>query len=215
MRTLAWVLLLACSVSPCLASSPDNVGERTVAFVGKLVSIRELPDPCEGEPEPTDGTLGCISMDEGYEATYEIDEVLMGHASSKTVTFYVADHYGFPRFAQYNHALLFVAQDKEGWYLHKYQGFPVFATADAGWATCGVADGTKEWSASVRPLAFLAALRSVGESSEAGIDATFDGWPVEVSGGEVRCTAGIPVRELYELVRTGVMAARKVSLPKL
>ena len=68
----------------------------------------------------------------------------------------------------------------------------------------------------MRPVAFATPLRSVGQSSAEGIHEALRHVPIEVQGGQVHCTGGIPVRDLYELVRTGeVMDELNVKLPPL
>lgn len=196
------------------AAKPQEPG--TVAFVGKLVSIQEVPDPCRNQTVRKGAAqVSCLFGDATYEATYEVVDVLAGSPGWTSQTFFIGDHYGFPDFAEYRHALLFVAKDQEGWYVHRDQGYAVFPTADSSWASCGAFE-MDEWMPDMRPIAFAAPLRSVGESSAEGIHEALRHVPIEIDGGQVHCTGGIPVRKLYELVRTGdVMAELKVELPPL
>ena len=47
----AWSLVLFLLLSPWASAQVEDTEEayKTVAFVGRLISIRPLPDPCEGE----------------------------------------------------------------------------------------------------------------------------------------------------------------------
>jgi hypothetical protein len=110
-----------------------------VAFIGRFEAIKERPDPCEGEGVNEKGKeTVCIFTDELYKATYTVKQVIFGKiAPGSMITFNVADHYGFPDFARFKTALLFVRLNAGNPYLEKYQGFQVHETALGHWATCG------------------------------------------------------------------------------
>jgi hypothetical protein len=199
--------------------APTNI----VAFVGKLINIEERKSDCAVEQnqaadDDEEGKeLRCIAFDSLWRARYEVVEVLSGVPREQVLAFDVADHYGFPQFARYHHALLFVAQDPDGDYLLKYQGFEVFPTSTGAWASCGDPDAerTGEPSRAMRPLTFPQAHADVALFSAAGIARDYPSDMYRVEGHLVYCTHGVLLRDLYEQVRTGVLAARGMTLPPL
>lgn len=211
---LAWALLTVASplpAAPAAGSAPE-----ILAVVGRLISIKRLPNPCErknGSTEPA-----CIMLDGLYEAKYEILSVLSGTTHGPEISFRIADHYGFPRFAHYRDALLFVTIGTDGNVLQKYQGYAMHRTTNDSWATCG--DPYNEFfgdpEQGVLPIDFADDLGIVGDFSEEGIRERFpEAKHLDLSGGHIRCRRGIPVPDLYEKVRSGVMAARGIAIPAL
>jgi hypothetical protein len=218
MSRSAWFALLLAMAPLCAAPCAAQPQPEIVAMVGRLVSIKELPNPCESRKAPADPSSTCIFLDALYEAKYEVTEVLSGHAGGPEITFRIADHYGFPRFAHYRNALLFISLGSEGNYLEKYQGYPVHRTTGGTWASCG--DPYNEFAdkpaRGLQTIDFADDLGIVGDFSEEGMRERFpDVKYLDVSGGRIRCRRGIPLTELYERVRTGVLAARGFSLPAL
>lgn len=188
----------------------------TVVFVGRLVSIEELPDPCEGDED-------CISIDALYRARYEVVRPIVGSFAQRQVTIDIADHYGFPPFARYQHALLVVGlHDARPW-LHKYQGIAVHRTVEGEWASCGEVefkDKGEAPSAHIKPLRFEREIAGIGDLSEAGWRETLFGWRTardqldhRIEGGKVWCTRGVELPDIYETMRSGALRARGVALP--
>lgn len=216
-RGLAMLLLLA--VGALASAAEDETTVETLVFVGELVSIEPMPDPCEEEARRT-GTLGCISMDALYRATYRVVMPVVGQSAGE-VTMGIADHYGFPGFAFFPHALLFVGAYKDGPWLHKYQGIPMHRTSDGQWAACGEVDHRgvdKALSNRAKPLAFERSVAARKGFSKEGWERLLPMWKEQrdtyrIERGQVHCLKGIPLSETYEIVRQGVMAAREVPLP--
>lgn len=211
---LVWVLLTL--ASPLPAAPTAGSGPEILAVVGHLVSIRRLPNPCERGNDSAQPD--CIMLDALYEAKYEIRTVLSGTTPGPEISFRIADHYGFPRFAHYRDALLFVTIDTGGNFLQKYQGYAVHRTANGSWATCG--DPYNEFfgdpGQGVRPIDFADDLGIVGDFSEEGLRERFpEAKHLDVSNGRIRCRRGIPLPDLYERVRSGVLAARGIAIPAL
>lgn len=210
------LLLLPMPLVPTLyAAEPQP---QVVAMVGRLVSIKELPNPCERVKDSADSSSTCIFLDGLYEAKYEVLQVLSGEADGPEITFRIADHYGFPRFAHYRNALLFIDLDPEGNYLEKYQGYPVHRTTTGSWASCGdpYNEFANEPARGLQTIEFADDLGVVGDFSEEGVKERFpDTRYLDLSNGRIRCRRGLPIADLYEKVRTGVMAARGRSLPAL
>lgn len=127
---LAWLALLSL---PSLRSAAEPAVEdipasRLVAFVGRLESIAEnKADPCAGDPT-------CVMLDVIYDASYTVLEPLQGRIERGPVRFRIFDHSGFPGFARYRHALLFVLMTDKSAVLVKYQGFEMQPLAQAAGA---------------------------------------------------------------------------------
>ncbi|MCH2091812.1 MAG: hypothetical protein MK141_09610 [Pseudoxanthomonas sp.] len=205
---------------PAVAEPADERTVETLVFVGELVSMEPMPDPCEEERKRT-GTPGCIFMDDLYRARYRVVQPVAGTTANTEVTFQVADHYGFPAFANTPHALLFVAVTDDGNWLHKYQGVPMHRTTNGQWAACGEVDyrGVDEaLSHRAKPLTFaepVARRDAVPREAWKRMQSWWKERPdtYRIKDGQVRCLKGIPVQEAYEIVRQGVMKAREVPLP--
>ena len=206
------------------SESPDL---QVVSFIGRIVSIVELPDPCATDSEQSDESADsdsiCVSMNVYFEATYDIVDVISGEIGATPITFNIADHYGFPGFAEYQHALLFVHVSPEGNWLEKYQGFPVHRTLDGSWASCGNPYDDRFYEGTPRHLqriSFMRSLGTVGDYSKYGVEKRFgcrfgDDSYLTISEGQVWCQTGIYFFDLYELIRSGVMSARGIQLPAL
>ncbi len=210
---LRWIALTAVLYAAAVSEARAEAPVDTFVFIGERVSVERMADPCAVEP---DEELRCITMDELFTARYRIVQPIVGTHTADTIEFRVADHYGFPPFARFKHALLFVAM-AEPPYLHKYQAVPLHRTADGRWASCG--DIRRNWedpkSPEVRPLQFPRPIARWSELPEISQQAYRSGelphW--RVSGDEVRCTEGMYVEDVYRVVRDGVMRAREVPLP--
>lgn len=200
--------------APAAAVGPQPV--ETFVFVGERISIEEAPDPCEQEFEKT-GERGCISMDSLYAARYRVLEPIAGAYPNAEVGFSVADHYGFPAFARFRSALLFVALSDEGPWLHKYQAVPVHRTVDGQWASCGDIrrDPAGKPSPQLRTLRFRREIALESDLSEHMLASYRAGdqphW--RIANGRVWCSQGMLLEDVYEVVRSGVMQARGIPLP--
>ena len=225
---LAWRLCaaLALGVMGSMHAAAADIGPdsgavaRTVVFVGERLSIGPMPDPCDEAFRKT-GLLECISMDSLYRTTFRVVLPVVGEAMGEEMTFSVADHYGFPYFARFDHALLFVEVGEDGAWLHKYQAVPMHRTGDGRWAACG----DMRYRSDVNPLIALArpmtlarpilTLRDLDPDVRDRLSSRWKDAPdtYRVSRGQVHCLKGVLVEEVYGIVREGVMAAREVSLP--
>lgn len=205
---------------PAAAEPADEHTVETLVFVGELISMEPMANPCEEESKRT-GTLSCISMDELYRARYSVVQPVAGTTANTEVTFQVADHYGFPAFANTPHALLFVAVTDDGNWLHKYQGVPMHRTEDGEWAACGEVDQRRvddALSPRAKPLTFAEPIARRDAVPPDAWKRMLPWWKehadtYRITDGQVRCLKGIPVQEAYEIVRQGVMKAREVPLP--
>lgn len=217
---LIGMLALFGAVLPAVAEPADERAVETLVFVGELISMEPMANPCDEENKRT-GTLSCIIMDELYRARYRVVQPVAGTTANKEVTLQVADHYGFPAFANTPHALLFVAVTDDGNWLHKYQGIPMHRTTDGQWAACGEVDYRNVDNAlshRAKPLTFaepIARRDAVSREAWKRMQSWWKERPdtYRIKDGQVRCLKGIPVQEAYEIVRQGVMKARGVPLP--
>ena len=208
------------AVPPAVAEPTDERTVETLVFVGELISMEPMANPCEEESKRT-GTLSCIIMDELYRARYRVVQPVAGTKADTEVTFQVADHYGFPAFANTPHALLFVAVTDDGNWLHKYQGIPMHRTTDGRWAACGEVDHRRvddALSPRAKPLKFAEPIARHDAVAPDAWKRMLPWWKehadtYRITDGQVRCLKGIPVQEAYEIVRQGVMKAREVPLP--
>ena len=217
-RILLAVAFAVTLLAVARAAEPDDTDALadTVVFVGRLLALEELPDPCEGDED-------CISMDSLWRARYEVVQPISGRFDEREIRFDIADHYGFPPFARYQHALLFVARSGDNRWLHKYQGVAMHRTADGQWASCGeiaYRDAGEPPSPHLKPLRFAREIAGMGELSEAGWRETLREWrtsrdslDLRIEGDKIWCTRGIALPDVYETMRNGALRARGVSLP--
>ena len=196
------------------APSVHARGAELVALIGRFDAIEELPNPCESEPRSVneDGLENvCISMDALFKATYTIKQVISGNiATGTTFTFKVADHYGFPDFARFKNALLFVQLNDGDSYLEKYQGFQVHETALGSWASCGYPRGADTENGELERVTFAneIAFGSIGELNTEGVAQEFPSPVYENRNGLVRCVKGWSIERLVSYVTEGVLKAR-------
>ncbi len=214
MRTWCWVMMFLL-FSPCALAQAEEAQEEyeTVAFVGRLISIRPLPPACEGEPQREDRI--CISFDAIFLARYEIVDMVAGHLSVNEIDIRVADHYGFPQFARHPHALLFVAVGRDAFDLHKYQGYGVYRTASNAWASCGDPLYRNQYYDPPQPTEqiFMEDFGPASKRKKLVADGVFLKGDLVAVAGRLRCLKGQPLSTIYEETRTGVMKARGIELP--
>ncbi len=220
----AALLLLAILSAGVKGAEQTEQTVATFVFVGELISIEKLPDPCQKEQKET-GVLSCVTMDALYRAKYGVVLPVAGAYSHAEITFDVADHYGFPPFAYFKNALLFVGLYDDGPWLHKYQAIAVHRTTDGQWASCGEVKYRKESDPTpsmLHDLQFESEIESAGNASDPEWIELVSRWKkskqqgdYEVKSGKIRCKRGILLPDAYDIVRDGVMKARGVPLPAL
>ncbi|HEY4287445.1 MAG TPA: hypothetical protein VGN00_10150 [Puia sp.] len=74
-------------------------------------------------------------MDYGFTARYKVLMPVYGFYTGDTISSTAYDHYGWPGFAAYQHALLFVSEEHGKYYHEKYQFFDVYPTRNGRWAS--------------------------------------------------------------------------------
>ena len=128
LRCTVCASIMACAIaavmSNALAEEKLNAERDLIIFVGKRLSV-------------TAQTNTPDSLDLKFEARYRVLKMVFGHYDGPEITFTVYDHRGFPAFARYDTALMFVSRHEGELYHEKYQFIPVYPTVDGRWAGCG------------------------------------------------------------------------------
>lgn len=111
--------------TPLIAKDSTNEIERNnklFAFVGEKMDVKAEPGGKE------------YSLNNEFTAWYKVVQSVYGKYDSNRIQFTVYDHGGWPEFAKYKNALLFVSEDS-GRYIHeKYMYYDVYKTKSGRWA---------------------------------------------------------------------------------
>ena len=110
------------------------------AFIGKKISVEKV----ERDTALTEKFIGLdgdtvvqkvIPFDQKFEVKYQVLENVFNELETDTVSFFVYDHYGRPKFENHENALLYISvdQEDENYYLQKYQYDPVKKTEKGNW----------------------------------------------------------------------------------
>ncbi len=198
------------------ANTQDKV--ETVVFVGRLISIQEVPWeslPSTYKADPY-SYWGLVKRDHVYNARYEILQMVSGQIDALEASVRIWSHYGFPIFALHPEALLFVRRRDADYTLHKYQGFSVHRTMGGGWAHCGDFEYRRPGEAApaaLRPLRFA---EDFGPADQLATDERRRKFAEEsflVENDRIVCPRGLALADFYEAVRSGVMKSRGIDLP--
>ncbi len=175
-------------------------------FVGEKIEVVEIL--------PTDGEMW---LDQGFNAKYRVVESVYGEFDGGVIEFRVWDHYGYPRFAKFPHALLFVSRHEGSLYHEKYRYYTVHQTIDGRWAACGdpyarVPVHRKPFDP--KPLPFSEPVTfSLNNYRKEWVDAFFVPPYFEIVDGKAVCKMGAYVDELFQIERDGVLKAWGVGQP--
>ena len=90
-------------------------------FIGEKIDVTPIPH------KPG-------NFDNGIKAKYKILQPVYGSYDKDVIEFEAYDHYGTPKFAEYNTVLLFVSEYKGKYYQEKYAFEPLAKTKDGRWA---------------------------------------------------------------------------------
>lgn len=193
------------------------------AFVGQQVKVEEFQptDDCTPKPnapKPPDGVEKvCVVMNAAFHAEYRVLQPVYGQYDGDMIRFDAFDHYGRPRFAQYEHALLFVYRADDGRWIHeKYQYFPVYETVAGGWAGCGSADRfeapQRRGPSTAQPIAFK---QPVVDSLQGVPAERLDDWyPATdwlITPAGATCLRGSPLAALFAARKPQFLKAHGVS----
>lgn len=211
------VTIIAAAVSVVKPSFCFGAEKTPTAFVGSFVEIENIK--CESD-DTTDAETGeavvVLCMDALFQATYRVEKVLEGKlVTGSEVTFTVADHYGFPKFAEQKRALIFLEQHGGSYYHIKYQWVPAYRTSEGDFAQCGCdsEDENQDFQeipassfADCRLLSFSPAVtQDLTHSSQYVIDKLRAGLDYKVQGNHAECVRGILVKDAYKRLRPELM----------
>ncbi len=101
----------------------DVSNDKYLVFVGEKISVDPVI-PIHGEAK----------FDLQFTAKYRVLEKIYGDYDSEFIEFNVFDHHGFPSFAKYEHALIYIVIHNGKYYHAKYMYSPLFETVDGKWA---------------------------------------------------------------------------------
>lgn len=171
-------------------------------FVGEKIAVTEF--------FPPDGEMW---MDQGFDVRYRIIEEVFGEFDGGIIEFKAFDHYGFPPFAKYKHALLFVSKEKGKLYHEKYVFFDVYKTLDGRWASCGDpylhAGEYHRKPFTPKQLDFPSPIVfDRRDLTEKQFQKIYFPPFFEVDGKNATCKMGAYVDELFMIERNGVLRAR-------
>ena len=179
------------------------------SFVGEKINLEDfIPLRCKLPLS--------VCLDSAFIAKYKILEKVYGDHSGTEIKFIVFDHYGVPRFSEYDQVLLFVSTYKGKNYHEKYQFYPVHKTTDGDWAYCG--DPYGENYPHPKPvipqkLEFTHPIK-YPISDEADIALLNEKIPTQyffIEDRNIVCTGyGIKVADLFEIKKQGVLKARGI-----
>ncbi|MET4727613.1 hypothetical protein ABIE09_001417 [Lysobacter enzymogenes] len=202
-KTNGWVAALALTLAFGAARAGEE--ENLLVFVGEKISVAQF------EPELPPNTL---MMDGAFKARFRVVKVIYGRYDGEVIEFDAYDHYGVPPFAAYDHSLLFVSRDGEGFVQQKYQYFPVFRTRDGEWNGCGPTGPriVEEWRGVVatHPARFAEdAYIPLPHDRPRGRDRQWYARPhFRIEGDRAYCLTGSSLGDLFELKKRTVLKAR-------
>jgi hypothetical protein len=209
--------LIVAVAAAVTAATPGFAAEQTpTAFVGSLVEIAKID--CESD-ETVDAKTGHVAiivcMDEMFRATYRVEQVLEGKlVAGLNVTFSVADHFGFPRFAEQKRALIYLGEHEGSYYHIKYKWGEAYRTTDGDFARCGCdeepdAQDLEEApgsSSDCRVLSFSPAVtRDLTHASRYFIDNLRAALDYKIQGNHAECVRGLLVEDVYKRRRPDLM----------
>jgi len=200
------------------ASGPQAAGTQLFAFVGQKISVDEFKAPSKCPQlveEKPDGTATvCFEIpNAAFHAQYRVLQPVHGQYDGPVIRFDAFDHYGRPRFAQYEHVLLFVSKAEDGRWVHvKYQYFPVYETVNGGWAGCGSADRfeapQRRGPSTAQPIAFKQpVVESLQGVKAEGLNDWYPATDWLITPQGATCLRGTPLAQLLE-AKTRVLKAR-------
>lgn len=111
------------------------------AFIGQKISVEEL----ERDSNATEKFVGLnsdtvvqkvIYFDQGFTAKYKVERPVFNNLNQDTITFLVFDHYGRPKFENYEYVMLYLLKSETDnkFYHQKYQYDPVKKNENGIWS---------------------------------------------------------------------------------
>ena len=205
------IILLVLSNTSCAATGQIESTNNLFAFVGEQVDIKEVDN--DG-PIKEDGDVITISLDSEFKAKYKILEPVFGkYGGGEIIEFTAFDHYGFPDFAKFKTALIFVSEHDGDIYHQKYQFYDVYMTKSGRWAACGEPDDYINID-DPKPLENITFKPPVYEdlthTSDIYANKLYEEPIYEIQGNKAVCKQGVFVDELFRIKKETVLKARGV-----
>jgi hypothetical protein len=168
-----------------------------LAFVGKRLAVEEL---------------GSNDFNEVFHARYQVLQVIYGDYPDAAIEFEAEDHYGFPKFAEYETALLYVVRLDGKYYHEQYLFDDVYPTTDGRWAGCGDPyrsepdDEPKVLTPHVTN--YLPVVLPWKTFDPAKTRKLYPGKDFTRRNNVLKCRRGVYSEELFEIRRHGALATR-------
>lgn len=111
------------------------------AFIGQKISVEDL----ERDTDATETIIGLngdtvvqklIYFDQGFKASYKVERPVFNNLNQDTVNFIAFDHYGRPKFENYDYVILYLSRSEKDnkLYHQKYQYDPVRKNDNGTWS---------------------------------------------------------------------------------
>ena len=117
----------------------ENKEVNLFAFIGKKISVDEFKRDSNAVEKfvGLDGDTVIQKknyFDKRFKAKYKIEKLLFNRFKNDTISFLVYDHYGRPKFEEYEYAIMYISKSKENnYYLQKYMYDPVKKNEKGAW----------------------------------------------------------------------------------
>jgi hypothetical protein len=191
------------SYIPCNDSFPEHF-----VFVGKKISVSRAEEKyyCD-----------VYTMDSKFEAEYKIIESVYGKLAKDTLKFVVYDHYGRPRFSNYEYALLFVSRYCDKMVHQKYQYYPLYKTDNNKWASPYSAFDYSRIDSTIKIKPELIKFQEpvyfdITKWNKDMIEKEYPAPYYKIENGKAIALYGNYVPELLELKKQTVLKARGIKL---
>lgn len=141
---LILIILIGCKSTKVGQESEFKMEDDSVnlyAFIGEKISVIEF-NPNENTTRiEIDSITGdtiqkmSVGLDYGFKIKYKVVKNVFNDLKTDTIEFVAYDHYGRPKFENYENVILYISLNKKkGHYYHqKYQYDPVQKTKDGTW----------------------------------------------------------------------------------
>lgn len=177
-------------------------------FIGKKIEL-------EGQKQPY--YCNTIIMDGEFKATYKIEKNLYGNFPKDTIVFTAFDHYGIPKFGNYENVLLFVGEYCGKLYHEKYQYFDLYRTKNGKWASPGNPykndNYAKEKNIVPKKINFENTVYfDISKLSAKKIEDEYPAEYYKIIENRAIPIMGTYAEDLVEIKKNGVLKARKIEL---
>lgn len=138
------ISIISCKSTKIKQKSNFEVLNQSVnlhAFIGEKISIIEFDTNDNKTKIEIDSITGdtiehiTFSMDYGFRAKYKVLKNVFNDLKKDTIEFVVYDHYGRPKFEDYDNVILYISKDQlsKEYYHQKYQFDPLIIDQKGKW----------------------------------------------------------------------------------